>query len=156
MSGRLTAFNTSKRQALSLASQMGEVVYVLISLSRGIIFCEDPDGEPGAGGRVLAWSIERHAKAYLKRWKLGDEWRPQPYALEALKGVVEDLVKKGENASWTFASENLPPQIISDHINPQTGMVTRIPWGDSSSWYLAEELDLWIKEELDGEIERGL
>jgi len=151
---RLTAHNTSRRDALALATESArghgsQLLYVLVDLARNITFCEDHPGQPDSGGMTLAWESERSASAYRKRWNLGDNWRPQPYPSHSLDEVAAKMRSQGHQVSWRMAHHDIPPSILADHVDPATGQVLRVKWGDAWAWYVEDDLALALVEHLE-------
>lgn len=152
---RHTAFNTSRRQALNLAEQSAsrhgsQLLWVLVDLAKGITFCEDHPGDPGSGGMTLAWSTEYDAKRYARAWRLGDGWRPQPYTAQILDTTARQMRAQGMQVSWRMAGDEAP-LLVADHIDPATGAIVRVAWGEAWAWYAEDELGAWLLN-LDNEI----
>jgi len=153
---RLTAFNTTRRQSQALAEQSarrhgGQVLWVLIHLGRNITFCEDHPGQPGSGGMTLAWRTEYAAKSFARRWSLGEGWKPQKYDSHTLDVTAEKMAGEGYRVSWRWAGAHVAPSIVADHVDPLTGQVIRVPWGDAGMWFVEDELGAWLREGIDGE-----
>ena len=121
---------------------MLNTVYVLVDPVERRTFAEV--GEDGITCVTLAFVTRKAAHAYRNEWGLPMRLQPHPFAPSHLdQAAAMSLETFGELATWRLVTDrSIAPNISADRVDPLTGDVEPVRWGQYWSWDYALMLAL--------------
>lgn len=113
---------------------MPNTVFILIDPDEQRTFAEV--GEDGVTCVTLAFVSRKAAHAYRNEWGLPQRLQPHPFDVSALdRAAAMSLEIHNEPATWRLVTDrSIAPNISADRVNPLTGEVEIVRWGQYWSW----------------------
>ena len=113
---------------------MPNIVFILIDPDEQRPFAEI--GEDGITCVTLAFVSRKAAHAYRNEWGLPQRLQPRPINVAHLaRAAVLLLEAYKKPAAWRLVTDrSIAPNISADRVDPLTGEVEVVTWGQYWSW----------------------